>query len=173
MLLSLHTSAVISVMVVLRCWCGNMIGYKHTEIWQLWRDQEESREVQLTCQPREEGKGGCYSQYAVPGGEIHSQGDDWIWSQIDEKLSVVTNNEKTSPSQWSWCWQRSFIIKLHSWARLSPGDWFSSDKGTFCIKIKRRRLTTYNLDSKVILQSWNAYHSPTIMHHFASKISFK
>ena len=118
--------------VVLRCWCGNTIGYKHTEIWQLWRDQEESREVQLTCQPREEGRGGCYSQYSVPGGGIHSQGDDLIWAQIDEKLSVVfwTNNGKTSPSQWSWRWQRSFIIKLHSWTRLSPGDWFSSDKGT-------------------------------------------
>ena len=49
----------------------------------------ESREVQLTCQQGERGRGGCYSQYAVPGGGIHSQGDDLIWAQLDEKLSVV------------------------------------------------------------------------------------
>ena len=72
-------SVVISfVMVVLRGRCGNMIGHKHTQIWQVEVDQDqgESREVQLTCQP---GRGGSVLIFTTcsPRG-IHSASYDLI-----------------------------------------------------------------------------------------------
>ena len=81
-----------------------MIGYKHTQIWQLYRDQGR-KQGSATDMLAGGGRGGDIPniQYAVPGGEIHLQDDDVIWTQLDQKLSVVfwTNNGKISPSQWS------------------------------------------------------------------------